>query len=179
MRTHLPPSLALTLPTHQAAPAPAAGPALAPSRGHSIAQVATRAPIQAEMAEPRPSGQHLAKAGQGQPLPAAVQAKMESAFGHDFSRVRVHQGSTASSLGAVAFTRGQDIHFAPGQYSPGSRSGQQLLGHELAHVVQQAKGRVALPQGKGAPINADPGLEAEADRLGSIAAAAPSVTPST
>jgi hypothetical protein len=171
-------------PSHRAAapasaPAPATGRGQAPGRGHSIAQVATSAPIQAEMAEPRPSGQHLAKAGQGQPLPAAVQAKMESAFGHDFSRVRVHQGRTAESLGAVAFTRGQDIHFAPGRYSPASRSGQQLLGHELAHVVQQAKGRVALPQGTGAPINADPGLEAEADRLGSIAAAAPSVTPTT
>lgn len=118
----------------------------------------------------RPSGQHLAPAGRGRALPRAVQAKMEAALGHDFSAVRIHEGGHAESLGAIAYTRGRDIHFAPGRYSPQSRTGQELLGHELAHVVQQSHGRVALPQGNGAPINADPGLEAEADRLGRAAA---------
>jgi len=47
-----------------------------------------------------------------------------------------------SSLGAQAYTQGTDIHFAPGQYQPSSQGGQELLGHELAHVVQQADGRV-------------------------------------
>ncbi len=65
---------------------------------------------------------------------------------------------------------GQDLHFAPGKYSPASSHGQELIGHELAHVVQQRAGRVAVPQGKGAPINADPALEAEADQLGKKAA---------
>jgi hypothetical protein len=36
-------------------------------------------------------------------------------------------------------------------------------------VILQQAGRVAVPQGKGAPINADPALEAEADRLGAAA----------
>jgi hypothetical protein len=99
---------------------------------------------------------------------------MERALGHDFSRVRVHEGGHAESLGAIAYTRGTDLHFAPGRYSPATRSGQELLGHELAHVVQQQAGRVAVPQGKGAPINADPALEAEADRLGRMAAGRPS-----
>ncbi len=126
--------------------------------------------LQARAAE-RPSGQHLAPAGRGKPLPDAVRAKMERALGHDFSRVRVHEGGHAESLGAIAYTRGTDLHFAPGRYSPATRGGQELIGHELAHVVQQQAGRVAVPQGKGAPINADPVLEAEADRLGRIAAA--------
>ena len=129
--------------------------------------------VQARAAE-RPSGQHLARAGRGQPLPEPVRAKMERALGHDFSRVRVHEGGHAESLGAIAYTRGTDLHFGPGRYSPQTRAGQELIGHELAHVVQQDTGRVAVPQGKGAPINADPALEAEADRLGRMAAGRPS-----
>ena len=107
----------------------------------------------------------------GSPLPAPLQTKMEGAFGQDFSGVRVHQGPEAASIGADAYTRGEHIHFRPGLFSPDSPSGQQLLGHELTHVVQQRAGRVPTPGGGGVPINADPGLEAEADRLGARAAA--------
>jgi hypothetical protein len=66
---------------------------------------------------------------------------MESAFGSDFSGVRVHTGSEAHALNravnAVAFTTGQDIFFRDGAYSPGSTDGKELLAHELTHVVQQ------------------------------------------
>jgi len=107
----------------------------------------------------------------GSPLPDAVQQKMEGAFGHDFSRVRVHHGDHAASIGAQAYAQGEHIHFARGRYSPHSHEGQRLLGHELAHVVQQRAGRVAVPQGKGLPINEDRSLEAEADAMGGRAAA--------
>lgn len=113
----------------------------------------------------------------GSPLPSPVQRKMESALGQDFSGVRVHEGPEAESIGADAYTRGEHIHFRPGLYSPGSPSGQRLLGHELTHVVQQRAGRVPVPAGGGVPVNADPGLEAEADRLGARAAAAPAPAP--
>jgi hypothetical protein len=109
--------------------------------------------------------------GGGASLPGEVQTKMEGSFGTSFSDVRVHQGPEAASIGAVAYTRGSDIHFQPGAYDPGSQSGQQLLGHELTHVVQQRAGRVSTPQAMGAPINADHGLEAEADAMGARAAA--------
>jgi hypothetical protein len=105
----------------------------------------------------------------GAPLPGAVQRKMEAAFGHDFSAVRVHHGGEAKSIGAAAFTRGTHLHFAPGLYQPHSPAGQRLLGHELAHVVQQRAGRVARPAGD-VPINADPALEREADAAGARAA---------
>lgn len=111
-------------------------------------------------------------AGQGRPLPDPVRQQMESAFGQDLSHVRVHEGGQAESLDAVAYTQGHHIHFAPGKWSPRSREGVKLLGHELAHVVQQRAGRVAVPQGAGAPINGDPGLEAEADRLAAKALSA-------
>ncbi|AUX33623.1 MULTISPECIES: DUF4157 domain-containing protein [Sorangium] len=107
-------------------------------------------------------------------IPSPVKAKMEAAFRADFSGVRVHQGSTrAAALGAVAYTQGSDIHVAPGHWSPETRAGQALLGHELAHVVQQREGRVqATAQYKGVALNDDPALEAEADTLGARAAAA-------
>jgi hypothetical protein len=46
-----------------------------------------------------------------------------------------------------------------------------LLGHELAHVLQQRQGRVRAPQGQGTMVVNDQALEAEADRMGSRAAA--------
>jgi hypothetical protein len=110
--------------------------------------------------------------GGGAPLPAPVQAKMEHAFDADLSSVRVHEGSEAGALGAQAFAQGTDIHFAPGHYDPGSTAGQELIGHELAHVVQQSQGRVTSGrQNKGgAAVNDDPSLEREADEMGARAA---------
>ncbi|MDV2996751.1 MAG: hypothetical protein N4J56_006456 [Chroococcidiopsis sp. SAG 2025] len=105
----------------------------------------------------------------GEPLPIAVQQKMETAFGTDFSKVRIHQGSEAEKLGAIAYTQGEDIHFAPNQYHPLSPTGQQLLGHELAHILQQRARRVAVPQ-TGIPLNTNATLEREADAMGAKAA---------
>lgn len=109
-------------------------------------------------------------AGGGRALPDEVRGKMERFFGTDFSGVRVHVGPEAPAIGALAFTVGETIVFAPGQYDPTTPRGQQLLGHELAHVVQQRSGRVRNPFGNGLAVVNDPGLEAEADRLGMRAA---------
>lgn len=106
----------------------------------------------------------------GLPLPSEVQSKMETAFGADFSDVRVHIGHEATSLGAIAYTWGSNIHFAPGQYNPHTIQGQKLLGHELWHVVQQRSGRVSNPFGGGVAVVQDHALEAEADRMGVKAA---------
>lgn len=65
----------------------------------------------------------------GRPLPDALQRKMEQAFAADFSGVRVHEGAQAESIGAIAFTVGNDIWFAPGRFQPHTAAGQQLLGH--------------------------------------------------
>lgn len=79
--------------------------------------------------------------GGGQPLDSGTRVQMESAFGVDFSGVRVHAdaGSDAlnRSLNARAFTTGRDVFFRQGTYDPGSSSGRELLAHELTHVVQQ------------------------------------------
>ncbi|HBD84566.1 MAG TPA: hypothetical protein DC056_11205, partial [Dehalococcoidia bacterium] len=76
-----------------------------------------------------------------------------------------------SEMDAVAYLRGADVHFASGEYKPKTERGQRVrvLGHELAHMIQQRTGRVVAPEGSGLPINADPALESEADRLGDAA----------
>ena len=111
----------------------------------------------------------------GRPLPEAVQKKMESFFGADFSDVRVHVGHEAASIGALAFTHGSNIYFAPGLYNPATPQGQQLLGHELTHVVQQRAGRVRNPFGSGVAVVQDPLMEAEAERMGLRAAMVPTL----
>jgi hypothetical protein len=108
--------------------------------------------------------------GGGQPLPKPVLQKMEAFFNTSFADVRVHVGPQAAAIGALAFTQGSNVYFAPGQYNPQSQQGQQLLGHELAHVVQQRAGRVRNPFASGIAVVQDRALEAEADRLGTRAA---------
>jgi ribosomal protein S18 acetylase RimI-like enzyme len=117
--------------------------------------------------------------GGGKPLPDAVRGQMETTLAADFSAVRVHVGPQAERIGAVAFTIGNDLYFAPGRFQPDTVQGKQLLGHELAHVVQQRQGRVRNPTGAGVAVVTDRGLEAEADRLGVRAAAPTHVYPQT
>ena len=108
----------------------------------------------------------LPPAGPAKVIPEGVRAKMEGALGVDLTGVRVHEGPRAAALGALAYTQGMDVHFAPGQYQPNSRRGQEILGHELVHVVQQAEGRVrATRQMKGVGLNDNLALEREADEL--------------
>lgn len=129
------------------------------------------APVQRMSGGASSPGQELPSDGGGKAMPEEVQAKMEGAFGADFSGVRIHEGPRSEALGARAYTQGKDVHFAPGEYQPGSQSGQELLGHELAHVVQQSQGRVsATTQAKGVAVNDDAGLETEADAMGAKAA---------
>ncbi|MEM9538550.1 MAG: DUF4157 domain-containing protein [Cyanobacteria bacterium P01_E01_bin.42] len=77
----------------------------------------------------------------GQLLEPKLQNQMGEAFGADFSRVKVHTDAQSHNLNqsiqAKAFTTGQDIFFKGGEYQPGSQSGQELIAHELTHVVQQ------------------------------------------
>lgn len=78
--------------------------------------------------------------GAGLPLDGRTMAAMQQRLGRDFSRVRVHTGGAAArsaeQVGAAAYTVGSDIVFGAGKYAPGTASGDHLLSHELAHVVQ-------------------------------------------
>ncbi|MCR9140899.1 MAG: DUF4157 domain-containing protein [bacterium] len=77
----------------------------------------------------------------GQALPDSERSFFESRFQRDFGNVRIHTNAAAAeaaeSVNARAFTLGQNIAFAGGEYRPGTTSGRRLLAHELAHTVQQ------------------------------------------
>jgi hypothetical protein len=97
-------------------------------------------------------------------LPEPLRAGVEALSGLSMDAVRVHRDSSRpAQVHAHAFAHGADIHLGPGQ--------ERHLPHEAWHVVQQAQGR-ARPgmQAGGVAINADRGLEREADTMGERAA---------
>jgi hypothetical protein len=133
------------------------------AQDHEIGSVALDPVAQRKPAPAAPGG--LAQAPNRTGLPAPLKAGLESLSGLRMDRVRVHYRSAEPArLQAHAFTRGTDIHLAPGQ--------DHHLAHEAWHVVQQARGRVRPTlQIGGARVNDDAALEREADRLGAASAA--------
>ncbi len=107
-----------------------------------------------------PSGSHVegavpdiveqAASTDGRPLDPATRTFMETRFGHDFADVRIHSGpraeAAALSIGAYAYTTGNDIVFGRDAYAPWRESGMRLLAHELTHVVQQGAAAPRLIQ---------------------------------
>jgi hypothetical protein len=73
----------------------------------------------------------------GTPLDAQSRAFFEPRFGEDFSQVRLHTNTSAAhmaeALDAKAFTLGNNIAFG----ASSTLADKNLLGHELAHVIQQ------------------------------------------
>jgi outer membrane protein OmpA-like peptidoglycan-associated protein len=110
----------------------------------------------------------------GRPLDIATRAFMESRFGHDFSRVRVHTDAKAANsarvLDALAYTVGHDVVFGWGQYMPSTSDGKSLLAHELTHVLQQSKASLE-PQTKLTIGGTNDVYEQEADRVAKLATA--------
>jgi Domain of unknown function (DUF4157) len=96
-----------------------------------------------QSASPQIESSLNASKGSGSPLPDQTRGQMESSFGADFSKVRIHDNSSAvqmnKNLNAQAFTHGSDIYFGKGKYDTNSKGGQHLLAHELTHVVQQSQ----------------------------------------
>lgn len=88
-----------------------------------------------------PSG--ILPRGSGAPLSASERKFFEPRFGADFSNVRVHSDTqahaSADALNARAYTSGQHIVFAAGEYAPAGSTGRRLLAHELAHVAQDGR----------------------------------------
>jgi hypothetical protein len=106
--------------------------------------------------------------GGGNRLSGAARHALEPLFGTSFDAVRVHDDSRSHALArafeARAFTVGQDIHFATGEYRPHDRRGLALLAHELTHTLQQG-GTSTGAAGAGAVEvdRTDSPLEREAD----------------
>ncbi len=114
--------------------------------------------------------------GNGMPLSAGQHERFASGFGHDFSHVRLHRGETVDhALGrihAVAATSGSHVFLDSG-VSPSSGEGEEVVRHELAHVLQQTGPRPLgvrhdsrpLDGRAGRGVRVERGAEAEADTL--------------
>lgn len=100
--------------------------------------------------------------------------------------MRLHTGAhaegLAASIGARAFTVGNDIGFARGQLDPHSLPGRELLAHELTHVAQRQTGLAAKMEDGPSLSEPSEAAEIEADRVAPIVARggrAPSIGAST
>lgn len=102
----------------------------------------------------------------GLPVPEEVRRRAEELLGENLSDVRIIVAARVEQLGARAFTSGSRIYVAPREYQPDSERWLRLLGHELAHVVQQRRGQARNPHGHGVVAVRDASLEAQAERVG-------------
>lgn len=79
-------------------------------------------------------------------LPSDLRKGLEAHFGGNLGKVRVHSGGNAKDvckeLKARAFTVGNDIFVVKPAFAKDSA----FLAHELAHVLQQGKGK--MPKAK-------------------------------
>lgn len=113
-------------------------------------------------------------ASPGRPLDRAAYLDLSTRLGHDFSRVRVHTdaaaAASAKAIGAAAYTVGEDVVFAAGQYQPGTPEGRRLLVHELTHVAQRQPATAGAPREFSSPDDVQE-RQAEAVAQGSAPAA--------
>ena len=138
--------------------------------------------------QPRPGGGPIMRSGTGAvgTDPAASfskaaggasqgvphQSHMEGLFGTSFGDVRVTTGRSEAlgSMGADAAASGRSIAFAD------SSPSKELVGHELAHVVQQDQSSSTSIQPSGAVSDPNSAAEVEARSIGKQVAAGQSVT---
>jgi hypothetical protein len=122
-------------------------------------------PVQMKPSQMAP-GEVVQRLGQGQPMDGSVASRVGAAYGANLGDVRVHTSPEAqrmtASEGARAVTIGSDVMFAGGQYQPNTPSGDALLAHELAHVVQQSGGGAVAQSKKVAPESS--AMESDADQ---------------
>lgn len=101
----------------------------------------------------------------GQPLDVKTRAFFEPRFRHDFNQVRIHAddkaAQSAREVHSLAYTLGEHISFAERKYDPASTQGQQLLAHELTHVVQQCEPTASRSWSREG-IDGNPAAEGEA-----------------
>lgn len=101
----------------------------------------------------------------GHSIDTNTRSFMESRFGYDFSKVKIHTDSQANQsamdIGAFAYTYQNNIAFAQGQYSPGTESGRKLLAHELTHTLQQNNLNAPVIQRQSVPHGGATGAPAD------------------
>lgn len=103
---------------------------------------------------PREPGSIRSTPNAGVPLDNATRTEMETGFGRDLARVRIHTDAnaarSAASIHASAYTVGNHIYFGHKGFQPNDDGSKHLLAHELAHVLQQQQDGVTDPLAAGA-----------------------------
>ena len=95
-------------------------------------------------------------------LESELKTRIERQTGFHMDKVELRESEQAANMDARAFAKGNVVQFAPGQFRPDTREGQELITHELTHVAQQARGGVHADV-DGLNVNASEHLEAQAD----------------
>ena len=124
-------------------PAPARSPASAARSGPTKASE----PARARSADSPGTLLQDAAASPGRPLPENLKGRLEALAGMSLGGVRIHDDGAShvalAAIGAEAAALGADLLFGPGRFQPGTRVGDELIAHEVMHVVQSGEGRPA------------------------------------
>jgi hypothetical protein len=124
----------------------------APAAGWSFAAVPVSADPPRPTASSTPTDPRVAAAvaGPGRPLAPDLRRHFEAHLETDLSAVRVHDDHAAAAathqLGVEGLAHGDDVALARRHHDIASYRSRALLGHELAHVVQQRQAGTAALQ---------------------------------
>ncbi len=105
-------------------------------------------------------------------MPVSLRSRMEGSFNADLSGIRLYESPSVERHGFEAVAQGSTIGFAPGRFRPETASGRSVIGHELSHVVSQARGESSGSDGR---LLHSSMLEHRADAQGARAASGLSV----
>jgi len=88
----------------------------------------------------------------------SFQRRMESSFGASLSNVKLVGGDAGQAglpAGAIALARGSSVWVGEAFAAMGAQGQEQVLAHELAHVMQQRQGKTVDPGAGGAEADAN------------------------
>jgi hypothetical protein len=124
-----------------------------------------------------------AQASSSSALPAELRDRFERSTGADLGGVRVHTGAesaeAAAAVDARAFAVGTDLHFAAGEFAPGTAAGDHLIAHEAFHALQAPGGAPPIDDAEVAVSEGSDPAERQADHAAdAMVAGAPAVAPS-
>jgi hypothetical protein len=110
---------------------------------YSEAQAKVETPYETEMEREDLVGD----LAEGRKLDNEVQRSMESRYGHSLDHVRIHTDASADNFcqrfEAKAFALDNHMAFRKGHYQPHTAEGEQLLRHEVTHVLNSSANRGA------------------------------------
>ncbi len=117
----------------------------------------------------------------GHSLSAETKKFFEPRFDLSFQNIKIHTGvnavRSAEELNANAYTYKNHIVFNEGKYKPGTKEGNKLLAHELAHIKSHTHNEVIFRSPKDDPKVTDVASEEEQQSAGSTSASASNCSP--